>query len=95
MQELARQRHEEGLRLARERHASLLPEVRALVDASERTLISRFVRMFAGTEDMSKSKGHQPCIVLSVEEFREFRKSEPAKHRWAKFEEEFLDFGNL
>lgn len=84
---------ERGLREARERLAE--PGARKALEQTHRVILSRFFRMFAGTEDMSKSKGHQPCIVLSVEEMREFRKTTPATHMWAAHEEHFLSMGEL
>lgn len=95
MQEAARKRHEEGMRRASEARALRTPEQVAEAEFAEAKLLSRFFRMFAGTEEMSKSKGHQPCVVVSVAEMREFRKSEPATHRWAAFEQKFLDMGDL
>lgn len=95
IREAARLWHEEGLRQAQLRLASLSPEERALAAAAETRLLSRFFRMFAGTEDMSESKGHVPCMILSAAEMREFRKTEPATHMWAAFEEKFLDLGDL
>jgi hypothetical protein len=88
--EAAQQRCLTGIAAAQARLASLTPEVAALVAETEARLLSKFCRMFAGTEDMAQSKGHQPCIVVSVEEMREFRKAEPATHRWAEFERSVL-----
>lgn len=82
---------QEGLRLAREVKAARTPEQVAAAEAAEAQIVSRFLRLFAGTEAQSKSKGHQPCFVLPVEEFREFRKTTPATHRWAEFERELFE----
>lgn len=64
-------------------------------EEAETKLLSRFFRLFAGTEDMTDSKGHQPCVVVSVEAMREFREIHPASHRWLEAEKKFLDLGNL
>lgn len=88
-------RTQEGLRLAREAKAARSPEQVAVAEFAEAKLLSRFFRMFAGTEDMSKSKGHQPCVVVSAETMRKFRKTTPATHQWAAFEQKFLDMGDL
>lgn len=78
----------EGLRQAQERLAQ--PGVREAQEEAHRLIMSKFFRLFAGTEDMTESKGHVPCIVVSVEEMREFRKTTPATHRWAAQEAEML-----
>lgn len=88
MLERAKRARLEGLRLAQERLAE--PGVRAASEEAHRVILSRFFRMFAGTEDMTKSKGHCPCIVVSVETMREFRKTTPATHRWTAHEAELL-----
>lgn len=93
LQEHAKQMRLEGLRRAQERLSE--PGVRERQEEAHRVILSKLFRMFAGTEDMSKSKGHQPCIVVSAETMREFRRSEPATHMWATFEEKFLDMGDL
>lgn len=91
--ERAKQARLEGLRLAEERLSA--PGVREASEQAHRVILSRFFRMFAGTEDMTKSKGHVPCIVVSVETMREWRKTHPATHVWAEHDEKFLDMGDL
>ena len=82
---------EESLRLAREAKAARTPEQVAAAERAEAMILSRFVRMFDGPEELGHSKGKQPCVVLSVVEFREFRKTHPVTHRWGvEWEERVL-----
>lgn len=84
-------RSAEAARQAGERLAAISPEVRARTEALVASFNSKLVRLFCGTEDMAKSKGHQPCEVVSVEDLRKFRKAHPATHQWVEFERQVLE----
>lgn len=91
--DVAQERAVDGLRRAQERRDSLTPEVLDRVEALLASVPSRLVRLFCGEESQAKSKGHQPCVVVSLGTFREFRKTHPVTHRWAEWEKS-LDLGD-